>query len=146
MTMTRSRFFTRPWGQRVWPAWVGESLSFCRHPGGGSGTPVHLGTGRGGGRLDGGKNRGLFWEGRHRTTGTPASFTHAVIRSGRNNHTDLPAWSATKMTTEMTEEDAKAQVEWPAPSHPRSPLPISLSLPHPVSLCDRHGGSIVASS
>ena len=43
----------------------------------------------------------------------------------------------------MTEEDAQAQAEWPAPSHPRPPLPISLSLPHPVSLCDRHGGSTV---
>lgn len=73
------------------------------------------------GRCDGGKNGGLFWKGRHRATGTPASFTQAVVCSGKNNHTDLPIWRATKMTTETTEEDAKTQVEWLAPSHPRFP-------------------------
>lgn len=125
MTVTRSCFFTRPW---VWPAWIGEHLGFCRHLGGCSGTPVHLGTG--GGRSDGGKNGGLFWKGRHRATCTPASFTQAVICSGKNNHTDLPTWRATKMTTATTEEDAKTQVEWLAPSHPRFPQsnPVVLRL------------------
>lgn len=60
--VARSSFFTRPWGERVWPARVGESLASAGAWGGAQSPRLTCGLGKGGCQKAGARIEELFWE------------------------------------------------------------------------------------